>query len=169
MPCLVENLESSDIIAICAVVIAVMSMIATAYQAWVARMHARISVRPHVDFITRTLVKEPLAIELHNRGIGPALIQSITLKFDGGEYDVTAGLPQFLLEKFSALPYYSQQSTHMPGTPIGVTQNFALIAFFPALGDAAQHTNARDLIKQFEFFVTYKCLYGQVFRGSSNT
>lgn len=132
MLCAFKNLESSDIIATCAVLIAVLSMLATSYQAWITRSHGRIGVRPHLDFLVRCLPGQPLTIELHNSGIGPALIKSLTCRFDGVEYDATAALSQFIQEKLRTLSYPTQWAKHSRGTPIGVAQNCTLIGTHPS-------------------------------------
>lgn len=63
-------------------IIASMAMIATAYQAYVARVHNKASVRPHLCTTSGTYDEaEGVRVNafLHNAGLGPAFIESFEI------------------------------------------------------------------------------------------
>ncbi|MCP5268115.1 MAG: hypothetical protein H6943_03635 [Zoogloeaceae bacterium] len=63
-------------------IVALLAMFATAYQAYVARVHNRISVRPQLATTSGTYtVPEGVRVTalLHNAGLGPAFIESFEI------------------------------------------------------------------------------------------
>lgn len=163
MPCIFENVESSDVIAICAVVIALLSMFATYYQARIARAHSRISVRPHLDWTTNRVLGSHPYVELENHGLGPAFVKSITCTFGGKAFDFNFELPDFLLLQFTKLPFTHTWEAASPGTPLAAGRKLRVLSFCPDPANSDQCNQARELIARFDFTVKYSSAYDEHF------
>jgi hypothetical protein len=85
----------SDLIASCAIVVAVCALWATIWQAAIARRHIRLSVLPSLYANVRFAHESDgivFELKLRNNGIGPAIITaSYLLKQDVGRYKVPNG------------------------------------------------------------------------------
>lgn len=83
-------MDTGDVIAIAAVVIALASLALTVYQAAADRRHKRLSVEPHLILTTSWRVHERAGIRLQNVGLGPARITKTEFWQNGnllGEFD----------------------------------------------------------------------------------
>jgi hypothetical protein len=81
--------NASIVVAICATVIAVLSLAVSIYEARAARRHNRISVRPFLALGVSLPVGGTAGLRLSNSGLGPAAITRTILTLDGeslGEY-----------------------------------------------------------------------------------
>ena len=79
------GIETSELIAICAVVIAVCSFVVSVFQSYINRKHNRLSVKPYLFVETHFLTSGPIKVVLKNRGTGPAFIKSVRIFVDGLE------------------------------------------------------------------------------------
>jgi len=79
-----EKLSSSTIIGIAATVIALASLLLTAWAGYQTRLHDRLSVKPFLLRINNFVDGEPeYGILLCNKGIGPAIVKELRLFVDG--------------------------------------------------------------------------------------
>jgi hypothetical protein len=77
-------LDVNSITAICAVVIALASLVATLIEARTARRHNRESVRPVLQIVrVKTHGDKRTGIKILNVGLGPAMILHAAVKLDG--------------------------------------------------------------------------------------
>ncbi|MEU7555772.1 hypothetical protein AB0B01_26160 [Streptomyces sp. NPDC044571] len=76
-------MKAETVTAICAVVIAVGSLVVSAYQAHATRQHNRHSVRPILQLHRGWPKGGRAGIRLVNSGLGPAVIVDSTLAVDG--------------------------------------------------------------------------------------
>jgi hypothetical protein len=76
-------MDASVIVAICATVIAVVSLAVSVYEARVTRQHNRISVRPFLELRVGMSQGRTAGLQLINAGLGPAVITGTVLMLDG--------------------------------------------------------------------------------------
>jgi hypothetical protein len=74
--------DANTVIAICGVVIAVASLVVSAYVAWATREHNRLSVRPLLGLTTAFPAGAAAGLRLTNSGLGPARIIRTQLTVD---------------------------------------------------------------------------------------
>ena len=79
-------MDANTVIAACAVVIAVGSLVVSVYEARATRAHNRHSVQPLLVFRTGFSVGGTAGLILANSGLGPAKIIKTTLMLDGAEF-----------------------------------------------------------------------------------
>ena len=87
-------MNANTVIAVCAVVVAVASLVVSVYEARAVRAHNRHSVRPLLVLTGSFHTGDVSGLRLMNSGLGPAVITATTVTLDGvllGEFDrVTA-------------------------------------------------------------------------------
>jgi hypothetical protein len=85
-----SGIDSSDIIAICSAVIAILAFLATTWQAWLAHDHNRLSVRPLLAWhIGREgpLDGASIIYSVWNLGLSPAVIKDRYFTKDGTRFE----------------------------------------------------------------------------------
>jgi hypothetical protein len=76
-------MDASVAVAICATVIAVVSLAVSVYEARATRRHNRISVRPFLELRVGLSQGRMAGLQLINAGLGPAAITRTVLTLDG--------------------------------------------------------------------------------------
>lgn len=76
-------MNASVVVAICATVIAVLSLAVSVNEARATRRHNRISVRPFLELRVGLPQGRTAGLQLHNAGLGPAVITRTVLTLDG--------------------------------------------------------------------------------------
>jgi hypothetical protein len=79
-------MNASIVVAICATVIAVLSLAVSIYEARAARRHNRISVRPFLALGVSLPVGGTAGLRLSNSGLGPAAITRTILAADHDQF-----------------------------------------------------------------------------------
>src|SRR5438105_11746607 len=74
--------EPESFIALAALIVSVSAVVVGIYEAALQRAHDRAEVWPHVEISTFT-TPQGAALYLENTGLGPAIIQSVTVSVDG--------------------------------------------------------------------------------------
>jgi len=72
-------MTTADWISTSSVIVALCAMFATVWQAYLQRNHGRLSVRPHLDWVTMRAVDRPVGLTVQNNGLGPALVTRMTI------------------------------------------------------------------------------------------
>ena len=155
---------------ISSVVIALCALIFSIRQSKQAQKHNRLSFKPHLTSWThKNSDKGAYALELMNNGLGPALIESFTIKVDGkvmpgeGAEPIEKGL-KILLPN---IQYQSQQAYMAKGYSMAAKEKCTIIAIqFTGQSslspEAIEHAfNRADLI------VKYKSFYEEEYTYSS--
>jgi hypothetical protein len=108
-------MDASVVVAICATVIAAVSLAVSVYEARASRRHNRISVRPFLELRVGVSQGRPAGLQLINAGLSPAIITRTVLTLDGqllGEFSEAS--VNVLRSKLSVRPRYVGTS---PGSP----------------------------------------------------
>ncbi len=163
-----QCLSASDTIAICAVIVALLALFATFRQTSLAREHNRISVTPHLDFLTTRVKGGPTGIELINNGLGPAIVGKVTVSFDDSPFEVGRdGLPPICLQQLEALPFAHRWLSLTPGTPIGIGKSMNMLTLFPDPNNKQQCEQAVTMVNRFNYSVKYRSMYGEEFEAKT--
>lgn len=134
-----------DPVAIGSLATAVCALVATIWQAAIARKHNRLSVRP---VLTLYRHEDDGIIVIRNNGSGPAIIRSYELYADSGRValDAMDGL----------LPTVSDVPELTPGVAIAVGESVQLVKSVPLL-DGGHVKPLQDL----RFRIVYESIYGE--------
>jgi hypothetical protein len=165
-------MSSSDIIAICSVVIAVLAFIVTAWQAWLAYNHNRLSVLPLLVWhISRDRAPEGAFItySVKNLGLGPAVIKDRYFTKDGVRFESpvssTDEVRAFLEFTLGNALNYQLRVFGLPGRGAAIpSQGEVVIAkiHFPHVRSEWLAT-FKELAGDINFHVRYESMYRQSF------
>jgi hypothetical protein len=78
-------MDASIVVAVCATVVAVASLVVSLYEARAMRAHNRHSVRPLLELQTSFRPGRTAGLRLTNSGLGPAAITRTALTLDGAQ------------------------------------------------------------------------------------
>jgi len=149
--------DANTVIAICGVVIAVASLGVSAYVAWAARKHNRLSVRPLLGLTTAFPVGGTAGLRLTNSGLGPARIigsQLTVADEDIGEFDRVH--VDALRDRLAVRPHAATLGGH-PFLDTGYQQ--FLLSVDPY--DPSEHREFRQLIEgRLRLEIRYESIYG---------
>jgi hypothetical protein len=159
------NLNTSEIVAVCSLLVAACAFFATFWQACIARKHARLSVKPHLDQHESHLSTKPFSICIVNMGLGPAIVDHILVGMNGLSPILQDETYQSTLSKLtsgfaSSTPTYMMIST---GTPIQVGQSIELVSFEVDFQDMDKRKQAENFSDGFSFEVRYRSMYDEPF------
>ena len=165
-------MTSADIIATCSVVVAILAFLATAYQAWVARHHNRLSVRPHLVWhIGRrnSPAGAGLVYSVRNLGLGPAIVTerfftSNDIRFVPPSLQ-TDEVPDFLQHIIGRKFQYKLNAFGLPGKASAIPmQGEIIIADIDFPGQSlAQVAVNEEIAGKIAFHLKYKSLYDEPF------
>ncbi len=149
-------MDASVVVAICATVIAVLSLAVSVCEARAARRHNRISVRPHLELRVGLPQGRKAGLELINAGLGPAVITGTVLTLDGeslGEYSEAS--VNLLRSKLSVRP----SAVTFRKTILATDYDQFLLSIEPF--DRAEHTEFAGLLRhRLGLEIHYESLYG---------
>src|SRR5580700_8827749 len=149
-------MNASIVVAICATVIAVLSLAVSVYEARATRRHDRISVRPFLALRVGLRQGQVAGLQLTNAGLGPAAITKTVLTLDGES-----------LGEFSELSVNELRS-RLSIRPAAVTFRKTILAtdydqFLLSVDpfDPTEHAEFADLFKhRLGMEIHYESLYG---------
>ncbi len=165
-------MSPTDIIATCSVIVAVLAFFATAYQAWIARHHNRLSVRPHLVWhISRrnSAAGAGIVYSVRNLGLGPALVTDRFFTRDNVRFAPpglqTDEVPDFLAFVLGTKINYKLNTFGLPGKSAAIpSQAEVIIADVELPGQQlAQVATAEAIAGKVAFHITYTSLYGEKF------
>ncbi|MFI6877675.1 hypothetical protein ACIBL6_29945 [Streptomyces sp. NPDC050400] len=150
-------MSNETVIAACAVVIAIASLVVSIYQTHAIRQHNRHSVRPMLQIDQSWGVGRRAGIRLINPGLGPAIIVDSTVTIDGIEVGDWSklGVDQILEGQSTPINVV----TFTPGTVIPRDYDKFLISV--ASYDPETHIKFLRLAnQQLTLTIFYESLYG---------
>ncbi|TDB86432.1 hypothetical protein [Actinomadura sp. 7K534] len=151
-------MDANTVIALCATVIAVCSLLVSYKEAHATREHNRKSVRPILEiWQLKNYYGSTTGVKLINNGLGPAVITGVIVKLDG---EVLGGWSTDTFEEIAkGLPDVPKVSTLRNGTvyPPGAGEFLLHFEDF----DEAAHSWFWSLIsKRITFEIHYESIYG---------
>jgi hypothetical protein len=149
-------MNASIVVAICATVIAVLSLAVSVYEAQATRRHDRISVRPFLELRVGLRQGSTAGLQLINAGLGPAAITKTVLTLDGkplGEFSEAS--VNILRGKLSIRP----AAVTFRKTILATGYEQFLLSVEPF--DRTEHAEFADLVKyRLGMEIHYESLYG---------
>lgn len=172
---IVASYGAENVIAIMAVLIALITGIFTAYQAFLTRKHNRLSVKPHIT----TWINEDsadgyyiLCCNVMNNGIGPAVIKDYSVFYDGtkiGSNQDRKALEAAIEEKIKTQTGIIRQKIEVFGRdypfPAGAQQTLLEIQIATNL--RFDKKPYQDFIDKFDADFIYHSMYGEQFTYST--
>ena len=163
-------MDWNTVTGISSVLIALCALAYTIWQGKQTRYHNKLSLRPHLTSWTNQDVDKGLyTVELMNNGLGPALIESFTIKVDG---KVISGKQTEPIEKglkilFPNVPYKTHQEYMAKDYSMAAKEKRTILLI--------QFTEPRSLIKETvehafnraDLIIKYKSFYEEKFTYSS--
>jgi hypothetical protein len=139
----------------------------TAYQAWLTRVHNRLSVQPHLQTHTDTHANLQesafyYSIELRNNGLGPAIITKWTVLLDGVKQDLPDAEAVDTLVK-SLFPVYFIAKTRFFGAREAMRANDSqtLLPLKLPLMNSAENANFKKQIERLDLIIECTSMYGE--------
>ena len=159
-------MTTSDVIAICAAIIALAASAGTFWQGYIARKHNMLSVRPHLSFDAMKHPSHPINYLLKNTGIGSAIIKKFLLVVDGIEYD--AKHTDDVKNVLSRLGVDIKRRSWIFALPdidsaISSGASLQILEFTDSAGDANFHQTLINVLPRLCFKIEYECMYGNRF------
>ena len=149
-------MNASIVVAICATVIAVLSLAVSVDEARATRRHNRITVRPFLDLRVSLPQGGKAGLQLINVGLGPAVITRTVLSLDGqslGEYGEES--VNVLRSKLSVRP----SAVTFRKTLLAADYDQFLLSIEPF--DRAEHAQFANLLRhRLGLQIHYESLYG---------
>lgn len=149
-------MNASIVVAICATVIAVLSLAVSVDEARATRRHNRITVRPFLELRVDLHQDGKAGLHLINAGLGPAAITRTVLSLDGqslGEYGEES--VNVLRSKLSVHP----SAVTFRKTLLAADYDQFLLSIRPF--DRAEHAEFADLLRhRLGLEIHYESLYG---------
>lgn len=166
------NFTSGEIIAFSSLIIALLALVTTFWQAYLSRKHNILSVKPHIAINTVTITSEAPRILILNNGAGTAFISSINLEYNDQSYSFNSKASiGLLLESIGVyendLYRYLYISDELSLTP---NSNIELLAFPVSKYDLdfANNKSIIDKIRKFNIKIEYSCIYNNNYISTSN-
>lgn len=168
----IQHMTSSDIIATCSVLVAVLAFIATAWQAWLAHRHNRLSVRPllvwHIGRYNGQS-SSGITYSVKNLGLGPAIIRDRFFTIDRNRFKPPATstdeVSTFLESILARGVEYHLKSFGLPGKDAAIPSQAEVVIAdinFPALSPSQLGT-VEEMAGDIGFHIRYESLYGESF------
>lgn len=133
----IKKINTDRLLGMSAMVISILTLFIFIYQTNIMRVQSKLSVKPRLDFTTNqggndSIISFQEVIE--NKGLGPAIIDSIYFKYKGKSYALDA--EKFIEAEFPKLleyGYFSQHATLGRGTALTPEEERSIFIYkFPA-------------------------------------
>jgi hypothetical protein len=151
---------ATDVIAVCAAVIALASLFVAANQAYLARKHNRLSVRPILSVYRKQFSEQPIEYCVENRGLGPAIVKSFSILIDGNEVKASDGNCVYAATDTLGVDR-SDVGGHLIPVNEVITAGQEIVAIrFPRAGsDATFHKELLGKLPRMKFLIRYESMY----------
>lgn len=159
------HVETSDVISLSAAIIALCALAISIWQGYITRNHQKLTVKPHIDFDYKFFPGKPIELRIMNNGLGPAVITSFNVLFDGKKISNSHS------ESYIKITDKLKDDT---GFDLTFEYNFPLKnEAFPAgsieyllkvtlkdKNDADAMEAAKNILSRVGFSADYECMYG---------
>lgn len=145
------------VISICAIIIALLSLVATIWNGIITRKHNRLSIKPFPDILISNY-EDKIAVTLENKGTGPLIIKSFRA-FVGNESKSN------IIDWMPNLPegnYWSDYLRDFENTTFKPFETKPLVEFSLDIRDAKQ-TQLRDKIRKALADVSIEFDYSDIY------
>lgn len=156
-------MDNDTIIATCAVVIALASLVVTIWEGVQGRKHNRLSLLPclRIDRLILSPYSQP-TICLTSTGVGPAVIRHFSVTVDGKEVEGEDPRPVINAAKKLGITQICVAYTPDVGDIFAPGESKNLLELFDFPNDFAARSKLRLLLKRLEFRIEFASVYGEV-------
>ena len=156
------NLNSSDIIAISSAVIATLALLATFWQAHIARRHNRLSIQPFLEHRQERIPGQHISVAIINHGLGPALLESVffTISSNKAKLSIDEFLDHILLAMKPTEGAW-ETITFQGKSTIPSGREVPLIRLELAATDEENFHIINERLNESTIHIVYRCLYGK--------
>jgi hypothetical protein len=141
------------IVAIAAILIGVATLFVYLYQARIMREQQRASVWPYVEWTLSLGTQAGFDIRVNNKGVGPAIIRSVSLKLDGKPMDGAISFMNALLDHPDSLAY---GTTSIDGTVLAPGEEVHFLQIAP---NSATRKLDPSVYDRISLQITYSSIY----------
>ncbi|PSB82542.1 hypothetical protein C5F64_15660 [Photobacterium damselae subsp. damselae] len=153
------ELKPSEIIAICAVIVSVISLVVANKTLKAQRTHNKLSLRPIVH-ISKGDYEDKIFVKVKNYGLGPLIIKSCEINKFGQQYDT---LVESLGDKALEI-VWDTFAANIDGRVLAPQNEFILIeATFEDDFDDRIKKEIRRSLASTTITVQYTCVYGETY------
>jgi hypothetical protein len=159
------SIFTPDFVAICALIVAVLAMASTFWQAHIARKHNRLSVRPCFDWGRYAVPNKGAKLEIVNNGLGTGVIKSFSLIFDDVHYPITKiEVPPPIKKALSDASIKIEWLVSTPETPVKAGQSINLLkCSLSNQNDFENQEQVVKLINRIGVKIEYHSIYEERF------
>src|SRR6266849_5067720 len=153
-------MTAQTVTAICAIIVAIASLVVSIWTSAVTRKHHRLSVTPHLRLDHFYSLDEGIKVNLVNNGLGTAIIKNFAVCVDGVPLSGIGAKP--LAEALATMGWKGGFYTYTP-TPddaLSVGERIEILSF--PLTD--RPSNERDTLRTSLSRVTFRINYESMYR-----
>ncbi len=163
--------NTDRIIGLSAMLISLLTLIIFIYQTNLMRTQSRLSVTPRLVFLTNESQNDSIiyySIEIVNKGLGPAIVESIKILHEGKRFDLN--FPDFLQQVYPDIDQYgslTQSMTMGKGSTLSPTENNVLLRFAVPISKAMnlmEYLGVEGDESPFHLEVVYSSIYKEQWR-----
>jgi hypothetical protein len=144
-------------------IVAVIALVFTIYQAILSRKHNRLSVRPSMTIWTHSEKNDhqgSLKVDLLNTGLGPAVIKKCVILYDGKP--VTGDLHDFAESQLKAIGPHIKLLAGAPREyAMPANENRTLIEIIFPMENAQTSELYKNFLNRFDLICEYQSVYGE--------
>lgn len=159
-------MDNSDVISICSMVVAIAALGTALWQGYIARKHSKLSVIPRLVLDFYSYPGLPVKVELHNKGIGPAVIDDFQFELDERKFKIEdIQSVEGVIERLGLNPKEIARLGHFPskGATLLPGDTHRLIEFTNSHENLDFHSKLTQLLPRIGFAIRYRNVYGDMF------
>lgn len=160
-------MESSEIIAISTAIIAVLAMVATFWQAHIARKHNKLTVRPFMEHREELIHGKHITIAIVNHGLGPAIYDSVFFNIESStEILNISDFHNQIMLKLKPSKMQFLLNTFQGKTVFPPEKEVKLITFLLTEEDDGNFEIIKSILNKTTIHICYTSLYDEYFTYS---
>jgi len=161
-----EKLSSSTIIGIAATVIALASLLLTAWAGYQTRRHDRLSVKPLLQPEEVSLENGEVGCILENKGLGPGIVRKFEVLFGPKTYELPTKQSEEILKQAVGLSDISTKVTvyTFVGRIIKSGERIPIISSNRSLLSDAELEKYQSVLDHLSFNIEYESMYKERFK-----
>lgn len=162
-------MQASDWIAVCATIVAAVSLFVAAQQTSLTRRHNRLSVKPVLSMYRMEFKNKPIEYLLINRGLGPAIIKEFIVLLDDRLVDRNSGnLVYDLVDKLDIPRECVAGHLLCKNEPLSPGCEVSIMQFKGTENNEELHSRLVGILPRVKFRITYASIYEESFEYNGN-
>ena len=158
-------------IAFGALVVAGCSFALTIYQAWLARQHNRVQVKPYLDLTWVSTLKDGFKCSLRNYGVGPAYVEKVNYYLDDKKYEVGSSRDFKALVIETGLENVPLEVIHChlhKHSALSSSEEICLFELTNVENNSYNKIEIEKCLRRISITVDYECSYGLKFKSQKS-